>query len=85
MPEDKGRKLVAWAIRRHRTSFGAHDEPKGVALFFFGAYYPFMSSSGVVFLWDDRPGKNVEHIRPHKPIEIFPITGFPINRHGLDR
>jgi hypothetical protein len=94
-----------------------------------------MISSGVVFLWDDRPGKNVEHIRRHgltpelwervysaasrrqpdkddatievaegrvarrlyrivyevlsdrrvRPIEIFPITGFAIHRHGLDR
>ncbi len=94
-----------------------------------------MTISGVVFLWDDRPGKNVEHIQRHglttelwelvyfaatrrqpdkddatievaegrvvrrlyrivyevlgdrrvKPIEIFPVTGFPINRRKLDR
>lgn len=93
-----------------------------------------MSIIGVRFLWDDRPGKNVEHIRRHgltpelwekvyfaatrrqpdkddatievaegraarrlyrivyevqgdrriRPIEIFPITGFPINRLELD-
>ena len=94
-----------------------------------------MAFGDVVFLWDDRPGKNVEHIRRHgltpelweqvyfaatrrqtdkddaaievadgrvarrlyrivyevlgdlriRPIEIFPITGFPINRRELDR
>ena len=94
-----------------------------------------MTVSGVVFLWDDRPGRNVEHIRRHgltpelwekvyftatrrqpdkddstievaegrvarrlyrivyevlgdqriRPIEIFPITGYPINRRKLDR
>jgi len=94
-----------------------------------------MSIGQVVFLWDDRPGKNVEHIRRHgltpelwegvffaasrrrpdkdddsievaegrvarrlyrivyevlgdrriQPIEIFPITGFSIQRRELDR
>ncbi len=94
-----------------------------------------MTKGDVVFLWDGRPGKNVEHIRRHglttelwervyfaatrrqpdkddatievaegrvarrlyrivyevlgdlrvKPIEIFPITGFPINRRKMDR
>lgn len=94
-----------------------------------------MPIGDVVFLWDDRPGKNVEHIRRHgmtpelwervffaatrrqpdkddaaievaegrvarrlyrivyevlgdlriRPIEIFPITGFRIKRHELDR
>ena len=94
-----------------------------------------MTMSGVVFLWDDRPGRNVEHMRRHgltpelqekvsfaatrrqpdkddatievaedrvarrlyrivyevlgdlriRPIEIFPITGYPINRRELDR
>lgn len=94
-----------------------------------------MSTSDVVFLWDDRPGKNVEHIQRHgltpelwelvyhaatrrrpdkddatieiaegrvarrlyrivyevlgdlgiRPIEIFPITGYPITRRELDR
>jgi len=94
-----------------------------------------MTMSNVVFLWDDRPGKNVEHILRHgittelweqvyfaatrrqpdkddpaievaegkvarrlyrivyevigdrrvRPIEIFPITGFPIHRRNLKR
>jgi hypothetical protein len=94
-----------------------------------------MAIGDVVLLWDDRPGRNVEHIRRHgltpelwekvffaairrqadkddptievaegrvarrlyrivyevlsdhriRPIEIFPITGFPISRHELDR
>ena len=94
-----------------------------------------MAFGDVVFLWDGRPGKNVEHIRRHgltpelweqvyfaatrrqtdkddaaievaegrvarqlyrivyevlgdlriRPIEIFPIAGFPINRRELDR
>ena len=94
-----------------------------------------MAIGDVVFLWDYRPGKNVEHIQRHgltpdlweqvyfaatrrqadkddaaievaegrvarrlyrivyevlgdlriRPIEIFPITGFPINRRELDR
>lgn len=89
----------------------------------------------VIFLWDDRPGRNVEHIRRHgltpklwelvffaatrrqsdkddasievaegrvarqlyrivyevlgdlriRPIEIFPITGYRIDRRRLDR
>jgi hypothetical protein len=93
-----------------------------------------MTIGDVVFLWDNRPGKNLEHIRRHgltpelweqvyfaatrrqpdkddatievaegrvarrlyrivyevlrdlriRPIEIFPITGFPINRRALD-
>ena len=92
-----------------------------------------MTIRGVIFLWDDRPGKNIDHIRRHgmtpelwervyfaanrrqpdkddatievaegrvagrlyrivyevlgdlrvRPIEIFPITGFPINRRKL--
>ena len=91
-----------------------------------------MSNGDVVFLWDDRAGRNIEHIRRHgltpklwesvyfaatrrqpdkddttievaegrvdrrlyrivyedlriRPIGIFPITGFPINRRELDR
>jgi len=94
-----------------------------------------MIAGDVVFLWDERPGRNVEHIRCHgltpelwesvyfaatrrqrdkedstievaegrvarrlyrivyevlgnlqvRPIEIFPITGFPIKRRELDR
>jgi hypothetical protein len=93
-----------------------------------------MTTTGVVFLWDDRPGKNVEHIRRHgmtpelweqvyfaatrrqpdkddstievaegrvarrlyrivyevlgdlriRPVEIFPITGFRIDRRELE-
>jgi hypothetical protein len=89
----------------------------------------------VTFLWDDRPGKNIEHILRHgltpklweqvffaatrrqadaddatievaegrvvgclyrivyevlgslrvRPIEIFPITGFPVRRRDLER
>ena len=45
-----------------------------------------MTMSDVVFLWDDRPGKNVEHIRRHGlTTELWELVYFAATRRQPDK